>query len=143
MPLPFDATPPEMVEAASSEARRRGWGERIEIWNEKLHYYSGLYLLLFIWLFSFTGLVLNHQWEIYNFWAKRHESTFVQKIQPLSGNSEVAQAQDLMRQLRLRGEIRLSDAPAQPERFQFNVVKPAILTDVRVDLQKNVAIVHQ
>jgi hypothetical protein len=132
-----------MAEAAGGEARRRGWGERIEIWNEKLHYYSGLYLLLFIWLFSFTGLVLNHQWEIHNYWAKRHESTFMQKVQPPPGNSVMAQAEDLMRQLHLRGEITLPDSPAPPERFDFRVYKPALLTDVRVDLRKNEAAVHQ
>ena len=31
-----------------------------ETWNKKLHYYLGLYFLLFLWLFSFTGLLLNH-----------------------------------------------------------------------------------
>ena len=107
-----------------------------------MHYYSGLYLLLFIWLFSFTGLVLNHQWEIHNYWAKRHESTFTQKVQPLAGSGK-AQAEDLMRQLSLRGELTLPDSPARQDRFDFRVYKPALLTDVQVDLQKNEATVHQ
>jgi hypothetical protein len=36
-----------------------------ETWNRKAHYYLGLYLLLFIWLFSLTGLLLNHpRWAL-------------------------------------------------------------------------------
>ncbi|MDR3676437.1 MAG: PepSY-associated TM helix domain-containing protein [Acidobacteriota bacterium] len=143
MPLPSDAGRSPVVGAANTQARRRGWGATLETWNEKMHYYSGLYLLLFIWLFSFTGLVLNHQWEIHNFWAKRHESTFTQKVQPPVDSSAKARAEDLMRQLHLRGEMTLPDSPAQPGRFDFRVYKPALLTDVRVDLQKDEATVHQ
>jgi hypothetical protein len=143
MSSPFEAERSPAVGAGGVKARRRRWGETFEIWNEKLHYYIGLYLLLFIWLFSFTGLVLNHQWEITNFWAKRQESTFTQKVQPPQGNSDAAQAEELMRQLHLRGEVTLSAPSAQPGQFDFRVYKPALLTDVRVDLRKNEASVHQ
>ena len=27
------------------------WGEVLKRWNRKLHYYLGLYLLFFVWLF--------------------------------------------------------------------------------------------
>jgi len=39
---------------------RRPTGAVLEAWNRRLHYYLGLYFLLFLWLFSFTGLLLNH-----------------------------------------------------------------------------------
>ena len=143
MRLPFDAECSPVIVAEGVKARRRGWGETIEIWNEKLHYYSGLYLLLFIWLFSFTGLVLNHQWEIHKFWEKRKESTFTQKVQPPPGDSDMERAGDLMRQLHLRGEIQLTDSHPQPERFEFRVYKPPLLTDIRLDLGKNEATLHQ
>lgn len=132
-----------MVGPEGVKARGRGWEEAIDVWNAKLHYYSGLYLLLFIWLFSFTGLVLNHHWGISNFWPKRTESTFTQQIQPARVNSSLALAADLMRQLHLRGEVVMNDSPAEPERFDFQVVKPALLTDIRVDLRNNQATVHQ
>ena len=141
MPLPSKAERPSAAGAEVDEAGRRGWEETLEIWNARLHYYGGLYLLLFIWLFSFTGLVLNHQWEIHNFWAKRQESTFKQRVKPPSANSDMAQAEDLMRQLHLRGEITLPDSPAPPRRFDFRVYKPALLTDIQVDLRKNEATV--
>ena len=31
----------------------------VETWNRKLHIYVGLYFLTFLWLFSFSGLLLN------------------------------------------------------------------------------------
>jgi hypothetical protein len=38
------------------------------VWNRRLHYYLGLYLLFFCWLFAFTGLVLNHpRWAFAQF----------------------------------------------------------------------------
>jgi hypothetical protein len=143
MPLPFDSEPPPVLWPEGVKARGRDWGETIDVWNAKLHYYVGLFLLLFIWLFSFTGLVLNHRWAFSNFWPKRTGSTFTQKIQPPGVNSGMTQAEDLMRQLHLRGEVVMNDSPAQPERFDFRVVKPALLTDIRVDLRNNEATVHQ
>jgi len=143
MPLPSEAGSVTVMTTEGPAPRPRGWGETLEIWNEKLHYYSGLCLLLFIWLFSFTGLVLNHRWEIGNYWVRRSESTFTQKVQPPPGGSGLAEAQDSMRQLHLRGEVTLADSPAPPDQFTFRVYKPALMTDVKVDLQKNEATVHQ
>ncbi|HEX6070876.1 MAG TPA: hypothetical protein VFZ18_13670, partial [Longimicrobiaceae bacterium] len=44
---------------APARAGRRGSVE-LRSWTRRLHYYLGLYFLLFIWLFSLTGLLLNH-----------------------------------------------------------------------------------
>ena len=46
---------------------------RFEFWNRKLHYYLGLYFLFFLWLFSLTGLMLNHQQWFSDLYA-RHET---------------------------------------------------------------------
>jgi len=40
-----------------SAGRFRASSER---WNRKLHFYTGLFLLFFLWLFAFSGLLLNH-----------------------------------------------------------------------------------
>jgi len=37
------------------------FAKALETWNRRLHYYLGLYFLFFLWLFSLTGLMLNHQ----------------------------------------------------------------------------------
>ena len=59
----------------SPRAERRVW-----TWNRRLHFYLGLYFLLFIWLFSISGLFLNHQWSFEEFWPHRQESTFERPI---------------------------------------------------------------
>ena len=41
--------------------------ETAKLWNRKLHYYLGLVTLLFVWVFCFTGLLLNYQWKFAEF----------------------------------------------------------------------------
>ena len=39
--------------------------KRLETWNRTFHFYLGLYFLFFLWLFSLSGLMLNHgQWRV-------------------------------------------------------------------------------
>jgi hypothetical protein len=45
-----------------------------ERWNRKLHYYLGLYFLFFLWLFSATGLMLNHQQWFTNLYVRLETS---------------------------------------------------------------------
>ena len=52
MPLATDSS------AKSPRASRSR--DRFERWNRKLHFYAGLFLLFFTWLFAFSGLLLNH-----------------------------------------------------------------------------------
>jgi hypothetical protein len=64
------------------------FAETFEIWNRKLHYYLGLYFLFFLWLFAFTGLLLNHSWAFFEFWPNRKISTVERSIQaPSSGGT--------------------------------------------------------
>ncbi len=50
---------PSLSSASSSPSSMET--RALEVWNRKLHYYLGLYFLFFLWLFSLTGLMLNHQ----------------------------------------------------------------------------------
>src|SRR5262245_57781806 len=59
----------------------RAMADGFDIWNRKLHYYAGLYLLLFLWLFAFTGLLLNHSWQFAEFWPQRKQSTVERVVQ--------------------------------------------------------------
>jgi hypothetical protein len=48
--------------------RGRGAFDSFLVWNRRVHYYLGLYLLFFIWLFAFTGVLLNHpRWQYAQF----------------------------------------------------------------------------
>ncbi len=60
-----------------------------EYWNRKSHIHLGLFLLLFIWLFAFSGLLLNNgHWELSDFYDKRKETKTVTSIHiPLSRDS--------------------------------------------------------
>ena len=60
----------------AAERRRRGAFDTFLVWNRRVHYYLGLYLLFFTWLFAFTGLLLNHpRWQFAQFWPNRIQST--------------------------------------------------------------------
>jgi hypothetical protein len=119
--------------ASSSNGKRR-LGAGLEAWNRRVHYFLGLYFLLFIWLFSLTGLLLNHpRWRVSRI-PNDPNPVYEQAIQSPLGATDLARAQDVIRQLGLRGEI---DWPAsrQPDRLDFNVVYPRQATQVAVDLR--------
>lgn len=123
-----------------SEARR-SMARVFETWNRKLHYYLGLYFLFFLWLFSLTGLMLNHQqWfrDLYN----RSETRLQLSIETPLGDTMLEQARDVMQQLGLQGEI---DWPAtQPAwHIDFTVSRPNGAAQVRVDLTAKKAYIRQ
>jgi hypothetical protein len=106
------------------------------LWNRRLHYYLGLYLLCFGWLFALTGLLLNHpKWEFAQFWPNRLQSRIEQPIRAPQGHTDLDRAQDLMLQLGLRGEIQwpARAVPAGP--FVFQVTRPGRIVEVRADLR--------
>jgi len=106
------------------------------IWIRKLHSYSGLYFLFFLWLFSLTGLLLNHsKWEFAQFWPQRVESTVTVPI------GEARDATALMRQLGLRGEVDRIKPAAAPDNLSFRVTRPGRIVDVTADLQRRQAAV--
>lgn len=113
-----------------------------DVWNRKVHYYLGLYFLFFLWLFSATGLMLNHQQWFTNLY-ERIETNYEMPIEaPPSSDTDVARTRNLMRQLNLRGEI---DWPeSQPMgHLDFNVSRPNGSAQVRVDLNAKQASVRQ
>jgi hypothetical protein len=114
-----------------------------ERWNRKAHYYLGLYLLFFLWLFLFTGLMLNHErWSWVSAANERRESRREQSILAPSGETDAARAGDFMRQLHLTGELELPAAPQTAGVFTFNVARPNDSSQVRVDLIQNTALVR-
>ena len=101
-----------------------GLAETARLWNRRLHYYLGLFTLLFVWLFSFTGLLLNHQWKFAEFWDSRQQSTSEQEIITPAPGSDLAQAREIMRQLGLRGEIEWTVTRSDASRLDFRVNRP-------------------
>jgi len=115
----------------------------VERWNRKLHYYSGLFLLLFLWLFSFSGLMLNHpEWGVSNFYPKRIQTNATYPIDPPPAGADLSQAQDLMRQLKIVGEVEWTTTRPRPQSFDFRVSRPGFVIEIHSDLSTRQATVH-
>jgi hypothetical protein len=107
----------------------------LETWNRKVHYYLGLFFLFFLWLFSLTGLLLNHgQWRIAETANQRIETRYERIITAPAGESDLARAKDVLRQIGLTGEVDLPATPQAPGHFDFQVNRPRDASQVKVDL---------
>ena len=117
--------PPGNTDAEDDGNDTGGGRTSVHAWNRKVHYYLGLYLLVFLWFFSVSGLVLNHSsWEVAQFWRHREETTTQRAIRIPDHTGDVAIATDLMRQLGIVGELGEIKRSADPQRFELQVVKP-------------------
>ena len=123
------------------EVPRRSRRMAIEGWNRRLHYYLGLCFLLFIWLFSLTGLLLNHPGWAQHAGDRRAESKFEKELQIVQGAAPDQQARSIIRQLGIEGELDWPAAPP-PGRLDLNVSRPSDAAQVRVDLASGTAVVQ-
>lgn len=97
---------------------------RLRAGTRKLHNYLGLYFLLFLWLFSGSGLVLNHsKWSVAQFWKARHETVDERTIRAPQASGDAAVAADLMNQLAIVGEVGEITRDTTGK-FDFQVVRP-------------------
>lgn len=113
-------------------------------WNARLHYYLGLYFLFFIWLFALTGLLLNHgMWGMADFQRSRTTTKSEHAVILNRTGTPLSDAHDLMRQLRIEGEVQWVGTPSNANRFDFRVSKPNVQTEVRVDLGTTIAAVER
>jgi hypothetical protein len=121
----------------AAKARSRRLADTCDTWNRKLHYFVGLYFLFFLWLFAFTGLLLNHSsWTFAEFWPNRKVSTFERRIQRHSSSGDLEQARDMMRQLGIGGEIEWITARADNARLEFRANRPGQNFDIKADLEQ-------
>jgi hypothetical protein len=116
MPLHAEATP------VKSSGRRTL--DRVRIWNRKGHYYLGLYFLFFLWLFAFTGLLLNHSWSFAEFWPSRKVSTFERQVNVDANMDDLNRARETMRQLGIEGEIEWTSTRVDANTFAFRATRP-------------------
>ncbi len=116
--------------------------DMLKVWNRKLHFYLGLYFLFFVWLFAFTGLLLNHSWKFAEFWPNRKVSSYERRIQPPPPGDDVSRGHDLMRQLGIVGEIQWGDDKVSGH-LDFQVGRPGHNFAVRADLNQGTAKVER
>lgn len=135
----------EPVVAASSKPRARSWAG-IERWNRKLHFYSGLFLIFFLWLFAFTGLILNHPtWTFHEHWKNRTEKTYERAIAAPGADAanDLDQARDIMRQLDIEGDILWTTTRTNASLLDFQVRRPGHFFFIKADWGKGNATVRQ
>lgn len=113
----------------------RDVGVAVRVWNRKLHFYIGLYLLLFLWLFSFSGLILNHGgWSFAQFWPQREVTTSEQSVRVAADLTDTALATDIAAQLGLSGESDWAERNVKEDSLQFRLAQPGETITVTVNL---------
>ena len=128
----------------AGERRTRGAVDTVLVWNRRVHYYLGLFLLFFIWLFAFTGLLLNHpRWQFAQFWPNRIQSTTERTIAAVAAANDIDRARDVMRQLGVAGELQWPATQPANGPFTFQVTRPGLNIDVKADLQAGRATVQR
>jgi hypothetical protein len=116
----------------------------VERWNRKLHFYSGLFLLFFLWLFALSGLLLNHPtWSFAESWNNRKETNYMREIAApgpaVKGN--LGQAREMVRQLGIEGEILWTTTTTNADQFDFQVRRPGHFYFIKADLvQKRISV---
>src|SRR6266850_3652065 len=118
------------------------FGARFERWNRKLHFYAGLFLLFFLWLFALSGLILNHPtWSFAESWKNRKEKTYEKEI-TVPGpevKGDLGQAREIMKQLGIEGEILWTTTRTSADLFDFQVRRPGHFYFIKADFaQKRV-----
>ncbi|WP_018621513.1 hypothetical protein [Spirosoma luteum] len=104
-------------------------------WNRKLHIHVGLFFVLFVWLFSFTGLLLNHGgWKFASFWEQRQQKMTQTPVQLPASRDSVVLLHSLMRQLHLAGEV--SEVKLSPDSLDFRVTIPGHGRNLHIDFAR-------
>jgi hypothetical protein len=137
---------PSAIEPANkSRGALRLWA-RCRRWNRKLHFYSGLFLLFFLWLFAFSGLLLNHStWSFAESWSNRKDTDYERVITAPGPEvkGDLSQAREIMRQLGIEGQILWTTTRTDPSQFEFQVRRPGQYFFLKADLaRKRVTVRH-
>lgn len=114
-----------------------------ESWNRRLHYYLGLYFLFFLWLFSLTGLLLNHSWKFAEFWPNRKISIVERRVHAPPPGGDLQQAKDVMRQLAIEGEVEWATPRSDPGSLNFRASRPGHTIEIKADLNRGRATIEE
>jgi hypothetical protein len=137
------ATEPIAPDASPTKPRFRAGFER---WNRKLHFYAGLFLLFFLWLFALSGLLLNHPtWRFAESWTNRKERTDEKEMTAPAPEvkGDLAQAREIMRQLGIEGEILWTTTRTDANQFEFQVRRPGHFFFIKADFARKRVQVRQ
>jgi hypothetical protein len=100
--------------------------------NRKLHIHFGLFLLLFIWLFFISGLIIHHgEWKFASFWEQRKESKtdFIIALGYLHDDPDMVYRVE--QQLKIVGEV--SNLQVKDGIIDFRVTSPGLSQEIHID----------
>ncbi len=100
-------------------------------WNRKIHIYLGLFLLLFIWFFGISGLLLNHHWEFANSWKKRKEVRYDKTIEISKERDKHILVHEIMNKLNMNGSIYNLRYSSDSAHLNFIASKPGLRYDIQ------------
>jgi hypothetical protein len=103
-------------------------------WSRKIHIYIGLSLLIFIMLFGFSGLLLNHHWEFAKFWENRKEIKYDKTISISYEREQDALVNEIADKLQLKGSIINPRFSSDSMILDFIVAKPGTRYDIQAHL---------
>ena len=137
---------PSATEPTNIPPRASRWRTSCERWNRKLHFYAGLVLLFFVWLFAFSGLLLNHPtWSFAESWSNRKDTNYEREITAPGPEvkGDLGQAREILRQLGIEGEILWTTTRTDANQFDFQVRRPGHFFFIKADLpQKRATVRH-
>lgn len=111
--------------------------KNIEYWNRKFHIHLGLFLLLFIWLFAFSGLLLNHShWKFADFYDKRKETITTSFIQMPVNRDSITLVKNIVTQLKVEGEI--TNVKMWADSIHLQVSFPGHVSSLQVNFKTGV-----
>lgn len=120
----MESQPPNTRQAAGSTFHKL---------NRKIHIYSGMFSLLFLLLFAFSGFILNHRWKVWDWFSERVETTRDIAVQMPTVGSDLQKARAILKGLGLDGEInRIVTEPAK-QSFGFDMQRPGQWASIRLD----------
>jgi hypothetical protein len=110
--------------------------KNINYWSRKFHIHLGLFMLLFIWLFSLSGLLLNHgsKWKFASFWNERKEKTTVTPVFIVADLDSSALLTTIIKQLKISGEI--SQVTLTTDSIDFRVSIPGHERNLHVNFKE-------
>lgn len=106
--------------------------KKLLTFNRKLHIHLGLFLLLFIWLFFISGLIIHHgEWKFASFWEKRIERKTEFVVPAALLNDKPNLINQVKDQLKISGEA--ENIWIKPGSIDFRVVSPGLIQDIHID----------
>jgi len=100
--------------------------------NRKLHILLGLFLVLFIWLFFFSGLLIHHsEWTFAKFYENRKQYTehYIISLGVLHDDPEMITR--ILGELKIVGEV--SNVENKAGNIDFRVSSPGLIQEVHID----------